>query len=526
MRQRRGGTAVGASMRPNRKFCIAAVTALILAFTCLLGAAPLQPMADEAADAASSIQVNDFQERDAGPLMDAYGIDGKVNAGSRGCDACHTDLQATVANLCPTVHIMATGALYGKTCDWNDCESCHSMHNTRGGIYLADFMHSVHYSSAVFTDADNGNCWSCHATTREGETVMYDEYIYTAEATGYVGFSTPEETNESSTWFFHQRNYDADSSIGISILSADEVDFDVTLDQAMSSEEERFDAINYDIPEWTDEEIANWTIEIKGVNNPQSFTLAQLDELFEKTTRQVTSSCLVAGINGSMECSYEASGYALADIVEYCGGIVDGATTLMATASPDEGWWFYISLEDAMNNGAFIATEYYGHPITPVQGGPAVCYAPGFPGACSVKYVTSIEFGTAEFTAPLHIVGGDEFYAGKTDPHLYSCLSSWFSPARDGQVYKVGEAIPLEGMGRVWAIDGHYCSGLRFSWDYGKTWIYADAAPDSDPTNWQRFHGTWTPTEPGTYCLKVEAIDGSDVWHQKKSASVFVTVEE
>ena len=56
--------------------------------------------------------------------------------------------------------------------------------------------------------------------------------------------------------------------------------------------------------------------------------------------------------------------------------------------------------------------------------------------------------------------------------------------------------------------------------------VIADADPDSDPTNWQRFHGTWTPTEPGTYCLKVEAVDGSDVWHQKKPASVFITVEE
>lgn len=510
----------------KRGIGVLATAALCLSFAFAMGIATTQAMAEETAQGTAVIELNDFQQHDAGALMDAYNIDAKVNDGSRGCDACHTDLQATVENLAPTVHIMATGPIFGKTADWNDCESCHSMHNTRGGVYLADFMHSTHFSSAAFTDACNGTCWSCHATTREGEIVMYDEYVYSVDATGYVEFSTPEDTIESSTWFFRQRNYDADSSIGVSILSADEVDFTATLDQATSPEEERFDAVNYDIPEWTEEDFANWTIDIKGVNNPQSFTLAQLDELFEKHTTQVTSSCLVNGVNASMECSYEASGYLLADIVEYCGGIVDGAQTIMAAADPAEGWWFCITLEDAMNNGAFIATEYYGHPLTAVQGAPATFVAPGYPGACSVKYLTSIEFGTTDITAPLTIVGSDDLYAGKTDPHIYSVNSAWFNPARDGETYKVGETISLEGYGRVWNLDGHYCSGLRFSWDYGKTWIYVDADADSDPNNWQRFYGTWTPTEAGTYCLKVEAVDGADGWHQKKSASVFITVEE
>ena len=508
----------------RRRFATAAI--LCLASALLMGTAVVQPMAEEAQDPAATIQVSDFQERDAGPLMDDYNIGAKVNAGNRGCDACHTDLQATVENLAPTVHIMATGAIFGKVIDWNDCESCHSMHNTRGGVYLADFMHNTHFSSPVFTDVDNGNCWSCHAVTREGEIVMYDEYIYTVDATGYVEFSTPEDTIESSTWFFRQRNYEADSSIGISILSADEVDFTVTLDQATSPEDQRFDAVNYDIPEWTEEDFANWTIEIKGVNNPQSFTLAQLAELFPKHTAQITSTCLVNGVNASMECSYEASGYLVSDIIDYCGGLVEGAETIMATAHPDEGWWFCITLQDAINNGAMLATEYYGHPLTAYQGAPVTFVAPGYPGACSVKYLVSLEFGNIPITAPLTIVGSDELYAGETDPHIYSVNSAWFTPARDGATFKVGEPISLEGYGRVWAIDGHYCSGLRFSWDYGKTWIYVDADPASDPTNWQRFYGTWTPTEAGTYCLKVEAVDGTDGWHQKKSASVFVTVEE
>ena len=505
---------------------LVAVFALVLAALSTGGLAIADGNVEGGVDPAPTIEANDFQDRDSGPLPDEYNIDAKVNAGSRGCDACHTDLQATVKDICPTVHIMTTGAIFGKTVDWNDCESCHSMLNTRGGVDLADFMHTTHYSSAVFTDSCNGTCWSCHAVDLEGDIVMFDEYIYTVDATGYTGITQPSETIESSTWFFRQRGYDADTSIGLSVLDASEVDFEVALDQDTTSEADRFEAVNYDIPEWTEEDFENWTIEIKGVKNPQSFTLAQLDELFEKQTRQVTSSCLVDGVNSSLECSFEASGYLLSDIIDYCGGLVDGAETLLGTADPEEGWWFCIELDDALRNGSFIAVEYYGHELTQLQGAPAVLVNPGFPGGTWVKYLTGVEFGTNEVTAPIRIVAGDEFYEGATDPHLYPCNSAWFSPARDGQTYKVGEAIDLEGYARVWGVDGHYCSSVRFSWDYGKSWIYADVDPDSDPTNWQLFHGVWTPTEAGTYCLKVEAVDGSDVWHQKKSASVFITVEE
>lgn len=467
----------------------------------------------------TGIRVNDFQERDAGALPDDYNISAKVNWGSRGCDACHEDLQATIKDIAPTVHIMTTGAIFGKTVDWNDCESCHSMHDTRGGVYLGDYMHSTHYSNPTFTDTNNGTCWSCHATKKNGEIVMWDEYCYEEQLSGYTAYTPASEA------FFHMRGYNADSSIGITTLSSDEVDLKVDLDQEMTDESQRYEAVNFNIPEWTESDFDSWTIDITGVKNPTTFTLSDLEKNFEKRTKQVTQECLVNGVNSSLEDSFEASGYLLSDIIEYCGGLEDGAETVNGIADAEEGWNFCVELDDALKNESFIATEYYGHELTAMQGAPAVLIQPGFPGGTWVKYLKTIDFGTEPVTAPVRVIAGDDFYDGAEDPHLYGCNSAWFNPATDGQVFKVGEAIDLEGFAWVWNVDGHSTTQVRFSWDYGNSWITEDVSADADPNNWQRFHAEWTPAQPGTYCLKVEAVDGKD-WHQKKPASVMVTVEE
>lgn len=511
--------------------CIVAILVVILS---VVGCAPqhasTQPSGNSKNDTAqtndkttsmegTNIKNNDFQERDSGFLPNDYNIAAKVNAGSRGCDACHENLQATIKDIAPTVHIMTTGAIFGKTVDWNDCESCHSMHDTRGGVYLGDYMHSTHYSNPQFTDADNGTCWSCHATKKNGEIVMWDEYCYEEQLSGYTAYTPASEA------FFHMRGYKGDSSIGITTLAAEEVNCDVKLDQEMTDETQRYEAVNFNIPEWSKDDFATWGIEVKGVKNPTTFTLADLEKNFKKSTKQVTQECLVNGVNSSLEDSFEASGYLLSDIIEYCGGLTEGATTVNGIADPKEGWNFCVELDDALKNGAFVATEYYGHELTAMQGAPAVLVQPGFPGGTWVKYLKTIDFGTEPVTAPVRVIAGDDFYKGAEDPHLYGCNSAWFNPATDGQVFKVGKAIDLEGFAWVWNVDGHSTKQVRFSWDYGHSWINTDASVDADPNNWQRFHAQWTPTQPGTYCLKVEAVDGKD-WHQKKPASIMITVEE
>ena len=231
-------------------------------------------------------------------------------------------------------------------------------------------------------------------------------------------------------------------------------------------------------------------------------------------------------MNSSLEDSFECSGYLMEDIIEYCGGVDGEATTMRGWADDGEGWDFCVELEDALRNGSMIAVEYYGHELTAYQGAPAVLVQPGFPGGTWVKYLKKVQIGTDDVTAPIQIVGGDEFYANPEDPHLYTCNSAWFNPARDGQVFKVGEPIDLQGFAWVWNLYGHSTGAVRLSWDFGNTWVTTPVAADADPNNWQRFYATWTPTEPGTYCLKVEAVDAADGWHQKKPASVMITVEE
>ena len=157
----------------------------------------------------------------------------------------------------------------------------------------------------------------------------------------------------------------------------------------------------------------------------------------------MTQECLVNGVNSSLEDSFECSGYLMEDIIEYCGGVDGEATTMRGWADDGEGWDFCVELEDALRNGSMIAVEYYGHELTAYQGAPAVLVQPGFPGGTWVKYLKKVQIGTDDVTAPIQIVGGDEFYANPEDPHLYTCNSAWFHPARDGQVFKVGEPIEM-----------------------------------------------------------------------------------
>ncbi|MFR1166422.1 MAG: hypothetical protein ACLSDQ_01665 [Adlercreutzia equolifaciens] len=140
---------------------------------------------------------------------------------------------------------------------------------------------------------------------------------------------------------------------------------DVKLDQAVSPEEERYEAVNFNIPEWA-MRISELTIEITGVKNPRTFTLAEL------APRLRAYSTGDSGMPGKRReflarDSFECSGYLMEDIIEYCGGVDGEATTMRGWADDGEGWALHVELEDALRNGSMIAVEYYGHELTAYQ---------------------------------------------------------------------------------------------------------------------------------------------------------------
>ena len=68
-------------------------------------------------------------------------------------------------------------ATYGQGTKVTDCMTCHRPQAIGGGPMIGEAIHQAHYNNQAFT----GNCFTCHATTNDGELVLFDEYIYTGE---------------------------------------------------------------------------------------------------------------------------------------------------------------------------------------------------------------------------------------------------------------------------------------------------------------------------------------------------------
>lgn len=141
---------------------MAAVAALALA---LWGCAPQATTSmaatggdAEATEEAAPSMYPDFTDRTSGNFNDTFSTTDMLNAGNRGCNACHEDLW-DVMNMKDGYKHILTHVGYDKALTYQDCEPCHRGHTALTGPYLGDLIHAAHYGSKVFQEA-NGNCWS------------------------------------------------------------------------------------------------------------------------------------------------------------------------------------------------------------------------------------------------------------------------------------------------------------------------------------------------------------------------------
>lgn len=89
---------------------------------------------------------------------------------------------------------------------------------------IGEAIHQAHYNNQAFT----GNCFTCHATTNDGELVLFDEYIYTGELGGF-----PENVGspEWQEWIALRGNVSGGDTIaGINVVNDWQLD-KVELDQ-------------------------------------------------------------------------------------------------------------------------------------------------------------------------------------------------------------------------------------------------------------------------------------------------------
>lgn len=470
-----------------------------------------------------------FTERDAGAWGDTQYATA-MNADNRGCNACHDDLFDVLPTGNVGSHEVYKEAAYGKVYTYNDCITCHGGDESGGktaggsGPYMATTIHGYHYSTPGFTEELGGNCFSCHEVdVAKNELGMWDVLKYTQ----YVGLGTIADGTEP---WIEGRGYSTGTVTGGTVASGIKLD-NVTVNQDPSDPKDLYGATNMDFPEIEGDTVdgKEYTIAIKGVKNERTFTLDELRAM-PQTDVTFTEMCMTNGKNGGwFVTNIPATGVLISDIVEACGGYADGVQSF--SAGGYDGWGYNqlanprspgaatYPIDTMLDPNAMIALEYWGEPIDGFDGGPALFVVPGAPAMVNSKWVSEVDF----LTEPASIETFSTW-----NPERFSVMESaaWFTPSSDGQEFKVGEPVKLDGYAFTFPEQGtNAVESIEISADYGKTWTTIDVPENYDPDQWLRWYAEWTPEKPGTYCLTVHCNSASD-YTAGNDGNVLITVVE
>ena len=475
---------------------------------------------DERAAMLESMGYSNFMNNDSGDYASNFYTEDFVNAGNRGCNACHEDLWELISNLNPIQHLASSAPGYGQNADWTDCAFCHGG-SALGGVWLREPIHIVHLSNEMFVDDLNGNCFSCHALDGNGDYQIWDFYKHSNQLGGFK-----EAGSDGTMGWVAGRAWDTDTMGGVTV--AHDMAVDVKLDQEPSAREDMYQASNYTIPEI---DAADWTLTITGTNNDRTFTYEEVKAL-PQTEMTIAMMCGANGVGSYQIGNVTVKGVLLKDLIEACGGVKEGMISVGPNAA--DGWRFpspmlTYDLQSMLDQDAILMLERWGEPLTVEEGFPAQLATPGTPAGGWSKWVTGIDFSEqpglpdpgAIFTTPEYIEAPG---APGTTKYGSMINSGWFNPANDGEVFKAGQSVELEGYAYVWAFGDRKLDQIAFSSDYGNTWTMVDIPDDFDPVKWTHWTATWTPEEAGTYELYVCAVSEAKGWQQYPSA-ITVVVE-
>lgn len=520
-----------ASRKTRLTVLTVAVAGLCLSVVALAGC---QPAATDMADTGSGAAAGQpasataeaanlpgtFTNVDAGQWGDTQYAQA-VNAGNRGCNACHGDLFSVLphGNNSKGLHEVDKAAAYGRVYTYNDCTTCHihsggdGMATGGSGPYLAPSIHGSHFSNGTFL-AQGGNCFSCHeGNIADGTLGMWDELKYTKT----IGLGNEAPLEAISTWL-QGRGYETSTVTGGTVAHNVKLDNVVSTQDPTASAADLYSATNMDYPDVAD---SDWTVTVKGVKNEKTYTLDELRAM-PQTELTYTRVCGTNGGNGGWYiANIPVKGVLLADLVADCGGLADGVDVFSALGY--DGWsgpftpgLTPASIDQYLNSGAMIALEQFGEAIDTMDGGPAYMVVPGGVAFLGCKWVTEVDFFKGDGSEVVSI--GDWGMATTT--------STWLSPNIDGQTVKVGEPVELSGV--AWAMTeqlGFQTAAVKVSADYGETWTDIPLPENMDANQWVKWSATWTPEAPGTYCLTMHT-DSTNPEAVANDGSVLIKVVE
>jgi DMSO/TMAO reductase YedYZ molybdopterin-dependent catalytic subunit len=274
---------------------------------------------------------------------------------------------------------------------------------------------------------------------------------------------------------------------------------------------------------------ATWMLQVEGeVDTPVSLTLDELRNMPSATITAVLE-CAgngraffdppVAGIQWEKGAVGNArwTGVRMADVLKRAG--VKGTGRFVTMNGADRGmnqqpdFVRQVALDKAMHPDTLIAYEMNGQPIHPLHGFPLRAIVPGWEGAYSVKWLTTLRVIDREFDG--FWVATGYRYPTKTvapgaavDPKDMAPLTglavkSLITRPLDAAVIAPGK---VDVAGFAWAGETDIAR-VDVSTDHGATWQPARLVGERAKYAWRRFEYTFQPTRPESYLIMSRATD-------------------
>ena len=308
------------------------------------------------------------------------------------------------------------------------------------------------------------------------------------------------------------------------------------LDDAITPSERHFIRNNGIPPANVD--ASAWTLTVDGlVETPLWLGIDDLKCRFDVVTAALTLECAGNGraffdpladgaqwTYGAVACS-EWTGVRLADVLRATGvkeGVVYTAHEGADTHTSGEPGTHPISrgvpLAKAMDPDTLIAFAQNGRPIHPMNGAPLRLIVPGWPGACSQKWLTRVWLRDrvhdgAKMTGTSYRVPSRPLALGapldETDFTIIGAMPVKSLITHPATGHRTAARV-LEARGHAWACE-RIVDTVRLSIDFGATWTQAALNPPANAHAWQNWHALIAFPGPGYYEIWARATDSQGV---------------
>ena len=242
-------------------------------------------------------------------------------------------------------------------------------------------------------------------------------------------------------------------------------------------------------------DVRQWHLKIDGlVENPFTLNYEEIRKL-PHIDKFLTLECISNPIGGNALGNAKWTGTALKPLLERARPSKDAAHAIFYAA---DGFSSGHPLERVWNNENFLAYQMNGEDLPPDHGYPVRVFIPGKFGMKQPKWLTRIQLVNSA-------------YLGYWESRGWSdTCERWaharFSGLEDGAKIS-GKNFELTGYA-LGNLDG--IKAVELSFDDGKTWKPASIFSNPSPLTWCFWKYVWVSPPPGTYHLRVRAIDGKD----------------